>query len=811
MPEYFVLLLTQVTVFSSITAALLLLIKWIFRRRIPPILSMMLWLVLLARVLFPVLPESSFSIFNYIPVGRELMFTLTHDQDFEGQTHTAPTTAENPYEFQPAENSGAMAQFRGMSSEQEKASADDVNTAVNWKHHASIVLLSVFAMGVLGFGGFQLVMYGRSLRNVKLHSSPCFDNELQQLLVSTAKSLGIPEKRVPELRLGSTTMLAGLLHPCVILDSKQGRRRERNAQVYPVVPAELPLTAAEYRMIFAHELNHCKHLDNWILMLSTVMCSFFWFNPLLWYVRKMLREDIELLCDARTLEKCELGPREYAKLLCRSSYLEEAAEAGSAMSTCGRQLKSRLLHISESRKGRFLPRTVSFILCFAIIAVCLTNPIVSAESEYAAYISSCAAITGVEEKEFYLDENVSIYRFLKQFAEIMEHIGGGELRNAVGNGSLENLKRLVKASPYVDEEIADAVQKLRPSQVLDMESCVLLLSCMVGLIGEGRVVEEAPLLPEVLSVDTMDALCRNLSAEEGELLRACYNQGVSGANVEFEYIYTNAMMELIAERLNDDWAKMKILGYYREVNISPDKLDEISGYLNETIRYVGVGKDFYLCDPTITEPEEKILRAILGAAVAGQREDVYYLKDSEVGCSYEAAEFLFAKAGLTVAEMYAEYAQLGMTAYEYITPGEYGLISEYDLLDFANRLDDGNLLDQFRESLTYYQSYTYTGEDGTEITMPFRYYTVEEEAGQELMSSVLYRLNAAAFPLLSPDKSVAVTGTLSVGAKKAALEAVELGFVEPTEGELSLQTRVTSGKCAQILCRFMASMTNING
>jgi YesN/AraC family two-component response regulator len=40
------------------------------------------------------------------------------------------------------------------------------------------------------------------------------------------------------------------------------------------------------------------------------------------------------------------------------------------------------------------------------------------------------------------------------------------------------------------------------------------------------------------------------------------------------------MMELIAERINDDWAKKKILGYYREINISPDKLDLISGYLN---------------------------------------------------------------------------------------------------------------------------------------------------------------------------------------------------------------------------------------
>ena len=98
MPVYLVLLLAQITLFSSTTALLLLLVKWLFRCRIPPKVSMVLWLVLLVRVVCPIFPESELSIYNIIPAGREILFTLTYDYgeiDAEEPSVTAET--ENPY------------------------------------------------------------------------------------------------------------------------------------------------------------------------------------------------------------------------------------------------------------------------------------------------------------------------------------------------------------------------------------------------------------------------------------------------------------------------------------------------------------------------------------------------------------------------------------------------------------------------------------------------------------------------------------------------------------------------------------------
>ena len=51
MSETYVLLLEQVTIFSSVTALILIAVKQLFKCRIPPRIGMALWIVLLARLL----------------------------------------------------------------------------------------------------------------------------------------------------------------------------------------------------------------------------------------------------------------------------------------------------------------------------------------------------------------------------------------------------------------------------------------------------------------------------------------------------------------------------------------------------------------------------------------------------------------------------------------------------------------------------------------------------------------------------------------------------------------------------------------
>lgn len=79
MTEFLILLLMQVTVFSSVTALIIIAIKQIFKCRIPPGIGMVMWVVLLARLICPIFPESRISVYNLIPAGREIMYSLTND------------------------------------------------------------------------------------------------------------------------------------------------------------------------------------------------------------------------------------------------------------------------------------------------------------------------------------------------------------------------------------------------------------------------------------------------------------------------------------------------------------------------------------------------------------------------------------------------------------------------------------------------------------------------------------------------------------------------------------------------------------
>ncbi|MBQ3816629.1 MAG: hypothetical protein II836_11295, partial [Clostridia bacterium] len=108
MSGFFVLLLEQVTIFSSVTAAILIAVRLLFKCRIPPRIGMALWTVLLARLLCPVFPESPVSVYNFIPAGRDLMYAIREDVTDEMRTRTETReAAENPYVLAKEPDGGA--------------------------------------------------------------------------------------------------------------------------------------------------------------------------------------------------------------------------------------------------------------------------------------------------------------------------------------------------------------------------------------------------------------------------------------------------------------------------------------------------------------------------------------------------------------------------------------------------------------------------------------------------------------------------------------------------------------------------------
>ena len=61
-------------------------------------------------------------------------------------------------------------------------------------------------------------------------------------------------------------------------------------------------TDEEYRYVFLHELCHWKNHDMWVKLFVEVFCILFWWNPLVYLLKKDLARALELKCDGAVLK-----------------------------------------------------------------------------------------------------------------------------------------------------------------------------------------------------------------------------------------------------------------------------------------------------------------------------------------------------------------------------------------------------------------------------------------------------------------------------------------------------------------------------
>ena len=86
-------------------------------------------------------------------------------------------------------------------------------------------------------------------------------------------------------------MLAGLLRPAILLPPGA-------------------LSGEELGFSLLHELTHYRRRDVWLKTLVLWVNALHWFNPLMWYMVRLVERDIELACDEDALRA--LPPQDFA-------------------------------------------------------------------------------------------------------------------------------------------------------------------------------------------------------------------------------------------------------------------------------------------------------------------------------------------------------------------------------------------------------------------------------------------------------------------------------------------------------------------
>ncbi len=100
------------------------------------------------------------------------------------------------------------------------------------------------------------------------------------------------------------------------------------------------------RGVLAHELAHLRRRDHWVSWLQLAATCLWWWNPLFWLVRRQVRENAELACDAwviHTLPDCRRAYAEALLEVCRFNSRAAAPVPALGMGSRGRRTFERRL------------------------------------------------------------------------------------------------------------------------------------------------------------------------------------------------------------------------------------------------------------------------------------------------------------------------------------------------------------------------------------------------------------------------------------------------------------------------------------
>lgn len=261
---------------ASLLALVVLGLERAVGRRLAPRWRYGLWLVVVARLVLPVAPESHLSLFNLV-------------------------------DFAPASLAGAALQVLGLPAPVALPALEPTHPL------ADTPSWFVWALAIWFPGAIVLAAIvwrdHRRLDQALATTSPILDSAVVDLLSQSRAVMGVHRR------------IAIVETPCITSPAISGCWRPRL-----LLPTGLlaRLSTDETRFLFLHELAHVKRADlilNWILATLQIL---HWFNPVIWLALRRLISVREEVCDDLVLRRCFPGAgREYGLTLLR--ILEECA------------------------------------------------------------------------------------------------------------------------------------------------------------------------------------------------------------------------------------------------------------------------------------------------------------------------------------------------------------------------------------------------------------------------------------------------------------------------------------------------------
>ena len=297
-------MLKEVLTVSALIAVVLL-VRAIFKNRVPKRMLYALWLVVLLKLCLPG------TLFSLPVLPAEKAATLVQSVELPAQT--APVI-QQPAQTVTKPQTPAQ---QPVSPEQEtvKPAAKPLTTA----QILQIVWFSGSALlGLWLFGAWAVF-------TIRLHRDRRFVGKRGGTCIYVSDAVKSP-------------CLAGLI-PAVYL-------------------TEDVLQADEAELILRHELTHLRHLDFLWSLCRTAAVTVYWWNPFIWLAAICSKRDAELACDEAVAAKLPESKRlAYARAI-----LAQAPRKTAALSLAGPPVKERILFLTKKQRTSVLCVILALLL-----------------------------------------------------------------------------------------------------------------------------------------------------------------------------------------------------------------------------------------------------------------------------------------------------------------------------------------------------------------------------------------------------------------------------------------------------------------
>ena len=286
-------MLRDILTLSALILAVLL-VRAIFKNRVPKRMIYCLWLVVLLKLCLP--------------------GTLVSLPVLPAENAAAPTqSAEQPVQTTPVIQQPAQTVMQPQTPAQQQ-----VSPAQETAKPAAKPLTTAQILQIVWFGGSALLglwLFGAwAVFTIRLHRDRRFLGKRGGTRIYVSGAVKSP-------------CLAGLL-PAVYL-------------------TEDVLQTDDTELILRHELTHLRHLDFLWSFCRTIAVIAYWWNPLIWLAAICSKHDAELACDEAVAAK--LPERE--RLAYARAILAQAPRKASALSLAGPPVKERVLFLTKKRRA----------------------------------------------------------------------------------------------------------------------------------------------------------------------------------------------------------------------------------------------------------------------------------------------------------------------------------------------------------------------------------------------------------------------------------------------------------------------------